>query len=56
MLIFASDTCAASSLSIRCTTTGSGRIERFSCVHHARNHLSPSRSTAGSNVDRSSAG
>ena len=38
-----------------CTTTGSGRIERCSYVHHARKHLSPSRSTAGSDVDRSSA-
>jgi len=36
------------------TTTGSGRIERCSCVRRARNRLSPSRSTAGSGVDRSS--
>ena len=36
-------------------TTGSGRIVRCSCVRHARKHLSPSRSTAGSDVDRSSA-
>ena len=33
----------------------SGRIERCSYVHHARNRLSPSQSTAGSGVDRSSA-
>ena len=38
-----------------CTTTGGGRIERWSCVRHARTRLSPSRSTAGSDVDRSSA-
>ena len=37
------------------TTTRSGRIERCSCVRRARNRLSPSRSTAGSDVDRSSA-
>ena len=37
------------------TTTGSGRIERCSCVRHARKRPSPSRSTAGSDVDRSSA-
>jgi hypothetical protein len=40
---------------MRCTTTGSGRIERCSCVHRARNRLSPSRFTAGFDVDRSSA-
>src|SRR4051812_15885552 len=40
---------------MRCTTTGIGRTERCSCVHRARNRLSPSRFTAGSNVDRSSA-
>jgi putative transposase len=32
-----------------------GRIERCDCVHHARNRPSPSRSTAGSGADRSSA-
>ena len=37
------------------TTTRGGRIERCSCVRHARKRLSPSRSTAGSGVDRSSA-
>jgi transposase InsO family protein len=29
--------------------------ERCSCVRHARDHLSPIRSAAGSDVDRSSA-
>ena len=37
------------------TTTGSDRIERCSYVRHVRNRLSPSRSTARSGVDRSSA-
>ena len=37
------------------TTTDSGRIERCSCVRHARTRLSPSRSTAGSGVGPSSA-
>src|SRR6201989_2541291 len=32
------------------------RIERCSCVHRARKRLSPSRATAVSGVDRSSAG
>jgi hypothetical protein len=36
-------------------TTPSGRIDRCSC-DRARNRLSPSRSTAGSGVDRSSVG
>ena len=38
-----------------CTTTCSGRIERCSCVHHARDHLSPSQFMAGPDVYRSSA-
>jgi putative transposase len=38
-----------------CTTTGSGRIERCSCVHRARHRLSRNRGTAGYDVDRSSA-
>ena len=37
------------------TTTPSGRTERCNCVRHARNRLFPSRFTAGSGVDRSSA-
>ena len=37
------------------TTTPSGRIARCSCARHARKRPSPSRSTAGSGVDRSSA-
>ena len=32
-----------------------GHIERCNYVHHARNRLSPSRSTAGSDADLSSA-
>jgi hypothetical protein len=40
----------------RLSTTRGGRIERCSCVHRARNRLSPSRLMAGSGVDRSSAG
>src|SRR5688572_20035075 len=32
---------------MRCTTTDSGRIERCSCVRHARNRLPPSRFTPG---------
>ena len=55
MLIFGERTCAGHSPDTRCTTTDSGRIERCDCVHHARKRLSPSRSTAGSGVDRSSA-
>jgi hypothetical protein len=39
----------------RLSTTRGGRIERCSCVHRARNRLSPSRLMAGSGVDRSSA-
>src|SRR5215207_6085452 len=41
---------------MRCTTTRSGRIERCSCVHRARTHLSPNWLTVGSDVNRSSAG
>jgi hypothetical protein len=37
------------------TTTCSGRIERGSCVRHARSRLSPNRSPARSGVDRFSA-
>ena len=37
------------------TTTRSGRIERCGYVRHARNRLSPSRSTAASGGGRSSA-
>jgi hypothetical protein len=37
------------------TTTRSGHTERCNYVHHARKRRSPSRSTAGSDVDRSSA-
>ena len=33
----------------------SGHTERCNCVHHVRYRLFPSRSTAGSDVDRSSA-
>ena len=36
--------------------TPGGRIERCSCVRRARSRLPPSRATAGSGVDRSSAG
>ena len=55
MLIFSERHLRSVLAQIRCTTTGSGRIERCSCVRRARNHLSPSRSTAGSDADRSSA-
>jgi hypothetical protein len=56
MLIFGERHHAVSSPRIRSTTTGSGRIGRCDCVHPARKHLSPGRSMAGSDVDRSSAG
>ena len=36
------------------TTTRVGRIEHCSCARHVRKRPSPSRSTAGSDVDRSS--
>ena len=42
-------------LRMRRTTTRGGRIARCSCVRRVRKGLSPSRSTAGSGVDRSSA-
>ena len=53
ILIFGDDTYAESSPSTRSTRTVSGRIEHYSCVRHARKHLSPSRSTTGSDGDRS---
>jgi hypothetical protein len=58
MLIFGSGTCAGCLPHMPRTTntTCGGRIERCSYVRCARNRLSPSRSTAGSGVDRSSAG
>jgi hypothetical protein len=40
---------------MRCTTTGSGRIERCKCAHHARKHMFPSQPTAGSSLNQSSA-
>ena len=55
MLIFGERHLRSVLARIRCTTTGSGRIERCSCVRPARKHLSRSRSAAGSDVDRSSA-
>jgi putative transposase len=56
MLIFGEQHLRACSPRTSPTTTCSGRIERCSCVRPARSRLSPSRSTAGSDVNRSSAG
>jgi hypothetical protein len=55
MLIFGERTCAGHSPDTRCTTTDSGRIERCASACHARAHLSPSQSAAGSGGGPSSA-
>jgi hypothetical protein len=52
----ADDTEVASMVVGEHATTRSARIEPSSCVHRARNRLSPSQSWAGSAVDQSSEG
>ena len=54
MLIFSERHLAGCSPVRRALQT-SGHTERCNCVRHARNRRFPSRSTAGSGVDRSSA-
>ena len=55
MLIFGEQHLRSVLPSTRSTTTIKGRIARCNCVRHAREHLSPNRSTARSDADRSSA-
>jgi hypothetical protein len=55
MLIFAEPHLRGVLPGIRCITTDIGLIEHCSCARHVRKPPSPSRSTAGSDVDRFSA-
>ena len=55
MLTSASATCAGCSPDTQSITTDSGRIERCISARHARTHLSPSQSAAGSGGGPSSA-